>query len=72
MPWTELAPSAQTWEPSSHSGAASVASRLNRVYPQTDSAITDVNFVHRVQSFGPWFVATGNGVLIKSTITVGV
>ena len=47
--------------------------RLNRVYPQESSSIvTDVNFVYRVQSEFPWRVASGNGVVVVSTITEGV
>ena len=82
MSWTTLAKSVQTWtatsassvswNPSTHSLAASVASRFNRVYPQAESTLTDVNFVYRVQTFGLWFVATGNGVVVQSTITAGV
>lgn len=48
----------------------SVATRLNRVYPSTLSD-GGVDFVYRVQTQGPWFVATANGVYVQSYITEG-
>jgi len=46
----------------------SVETRLNRVYPQRE-ALGDVPFIWRIQSTFPFYVATGSGVFIRSSIT---
>ena len=65
--WTTQTDSMQTWV-----GLESVSaeSRLNRIFPQ-DSSVTqeDMSYINRVQSEGPFFVATGSKVYIRSSIT---
>ena len=49
----------------------SVESRFNPVYPQTES-LGIVPFIWRVQSEGNFYVASGSGVFIRSSITEAV
>lgn len=70
--WTVQTSSVATW---TFSGQPSVASRLNRIFPQTESAAHtpgELDFIYRVNSDGYWFVATANRVYVKSSITHGV
>jgi hypothetical protein len=46
----------------------SVESRLNRVYPMME-ALGQVPFIWQVATEGNWFVASANGVQIRSSIT---
>lgn len=48
----------------------SVESRLNRIYPQME-AQGIVPFIYRIQSSpaGDFFVASGSGVIIRSSFT---
>ena len=77
MAWQTVTNTAQSWTTASAStpawnGPSDLANpnRLARVYPQ-DSTITveDIAFIYRIQSEFPWFVATGNSILIRSSIT---
>jgi hypothetical protein len=63
--WTTTSASTPTWN-----GPSDLANpnRLARVYPQ-DSPVEDLSFIYRIQSEFPWFVATGNSILIRSSIT---
>lgn len=65
--WTTQADSMQTWTVQEN---VSAESRLNRIFPQ-DSTVTqeDVSYINRIQSEGPFFVATGTRVYIRSSIT---
>lgn len=48
----------------------STETRLNRIYPQDSLTTTeDLSYIFRVQSEGPFIVATGNKVTIRSAIT---
>lgn len=58
-----------TW---TKTGPVSAESRLNRVYPQMESAGI-VPFIYRIQSEpGSFFVATGSKVQIRSSITEAI
>jgi hypothetical protein len=63
--WTTASATTPTWN-----GPADLTNpnRLARVYPQ-DSPVEDLSFIYRIQSEFPWFVATGNSILIRSSIT---
>lgn len=76
MPWTEIAGSAASWGAVRGAATAwvepagvSASTRLNPVFPQTEGVGGDFTFIYRVQSEKAWYVATGNGVLIVSSIT---
>lgn len=66
LSWITSAKSVQTW---SGSGAPSAESRLNRIFPQSAVTQEDLSFIWRIQSDGPFFIATGNNVYIRSGIT---
>jgi hypothetical protein len=52
-------------------GPPSAETRLNRVDPLPAIALTEVDFDWPIASTGFWYIATGNGVEIKSRITDG-
>lgn len=51
--------------------APSSETRLVPVYPLTENAGGDLDFVHRLQSPAGFVIATGNRVRIESRITDG-
>ena len=53
--WSKLAP-------------VSVSTRLNRVYPQVDQQ-AHIPFIWRIQSEFPFYLASGSGVFIRSSVT---
>ena len=80
MPWSKLVEASHshttatgsglTWRPAS-STSVLVERRLNHLYPQTEDASGEHDFVWRIQNEFPFFVATGNKVYITSGITDG-
>ncbi len=74
MSWTVV--SGTSWTAASYNtipswpvvGAVSVETRLNHLYPQMESA-GEVPFIWQISSFDPWYVASGCGVYIRSSIT---
>lgn len=80
MPWSTGAPAAQSWSGNSVAAQTwrtgseflpSSESRLNPVYPLPENSGGDLDFIHRIQSFGHFVVGTGNGVRVESRITDG-
>ena len=64
--WTKLTAGALAWGES----ALQRIPRFEHVYPQVAQAFArDVNFAHRVQTEFPFVIATGNAVVIASSIT---
>jgi hypothetical protein len=63
--WTTASATTPTWN-----GPAELQSplRLSRVYPQALPQ-EDLPFIYRIQSEGAFLVATGNSILIRSSIT---
>lgn len=82
MSWSNVAGNAQSWTTAATQTQAWVAaarpsaeSRLNRVFPQSESTIHtpgELDFMWQIRSEFPWFVASGNGVQVKSSITEGI
>ena len=77
MSWTVVSGTSVTaWNAASVStipswptvGPVSVESRLNPLFPQTERAGI-VPFVPHIQTEGKFFVASGSGVFIRSSIT---
>lgn len=69
--WATIGASAQTWTTPE---AVSAESRLNRVFPQPEDVTHtpgEIDFMWQVRSEFPWFVAIGNNVQVKSSITEG-
>lgn len=81
MAWTNVANASQSWTTEASSAFTwtstqnvSAESRLNRVFPQPEDpnhTPGEIDFIWQVRTDG-WYVATGNNVQIKSSITEGV
>lgn len=67
--WTLQSPSTTSrWQGSALS--LSVESRLNRLYPQlANVASGGVPFIWQLSTENPFYVATGSGVFVRSSIT---
>ena len=64
--WTKLTAGLGAWGES----ALQRIPRFEHVYPQVAQAFArDVDFAHRVQTEFPFVIATGNAVVIASSIT---
>jgi len=77
MVWTNAAFVSQTtWTDGSRNtvpnwpkqAPVSVETRLNHIYPQIE-AESEVPFIWRIQSEGPFYVASGTKVYVRSSIT---
>lgn len=65
--WTTSTVQALPW---SASPVLSAASGFARVFPQNETTTPeDLPFAWEIRSAGPWYVAPGNNVQVRSSIT---